>query len=47
MIGKIQEIIDNDVIIKLDIDINQQPNLINLHIIFEEGTDKKQCIYFR
>ncbi len=41
MIGKIQEIIDNDVIIKLDIDINQQPNLINLHIIFEDGTDRK------
>ena len=41
MIGKIQEIIDNNVIIKLDIDINQQPNLINLHIVFEDGTDKK------
>ena len=41
MLGKIQEIIDNDVIIKLDIDINQQPNLINLHIVFEDGTDRK------
>lgn len=41
MIGKIQEIIDNNVIIKLDIDINQQPNLINLHIVFEDGTDRK------
>ena len=41
MIGKIQEIIDNNVIIKLGIDINQQPNLINLHVIFEDGTDKK------
>ena len=41
MLGKIQEIIDNSVVIKLDIDINQQPNLINLHIVFEDGTDKK------
>lgn len=41
MLGKIQEIIDNSVIIKLDIDINQQPNLINLHIVFEDGTDRK------
>ena len=41
MIGKIEEIIDNSVIIKLDIDIKQQPNLINLHIIFEDGTDRK------
>ena len=41
MIGKIQEIIDNNVIIKLDIDINQQPNLINLHIVFEDDTDRK------
>ena len=41
MLGKIQEIIDNSVIIKLDIDINQQPNLINLHVIFEDGTDRK------
>ena len=41
MLGKIQEIIDNSVIIKLSIDINQQPNLINLHVIFEDGTDRK------
>ena len=41
MIGKIQEIIDNTVTIKLDIDIKQQPNLINIHIIFEDGTDRK------
>ncbi|MBR5370141.1 MAG: ATP-binding protein [Bacilli bacterium] len=41
MLGRIQEIIDNSVIIKLDIDINQQPNLINLHVIFEDGTDRK------
>ena len=41
MLGKIQGIIDNDVTIKLEIDINQQPNLIGLHIIFEDGTDRK------
>ena len=41
MLGKIQGIIDNDVVIKLDININQQPNLIGLHIVFEDGTDKK------
>ena len=41
MLGKIQGIIDNNVVIKLDININQQPNLIGLHIIFEDGTDKK------
>ena len=41
MLGKIQGIVDDSVIIKLDIDINQQPNLINLHIVFEDGTDRK------
>ncbi len=41
MLGKIQEIIDNSVIIKLGIDINQQPNLINIHVVFEDGTDRK------
>jgi len=41
MLGKIQGIVDNNVIIKLDIDINQQPNLIGLHIIFDDGTDRK------
>ena len=41
MIGKIQELIDNSVTIKLDIDIAQQPNLINIHVIFEDGTDRK------
>ncbi|MBR3145714.1 MAG: ATP-binding protein [Bacilli bacterium] len=41
MLGKIQGIVDENVIIKLDIDINQQPNLIGLHIIFEDGTDRK------
>lgn len=41
MLGRIDEIIDNSVIIKLDIDINEQPNLVNLHIIFEDGSGKK------
>ena len=41
MLGKIDEIIDNSVIIKLDIDISEQPNLVNLHVVFEdEGKTK-------
>ena len=40
MIGKIEEIIDNSVTIKLDIDINEQPNLVNLHVVFEDGSGK-------
>ena len=41
MLGKIEEIIDNSVTIKLDIDITKQPNLVNLHCVFEDGTDRK------
>jgi len=41
MLGKIEEIVDNSVYIKLGIDINKQPNLVNLHVIFEDGTDRK------
>ncbi len=41
MIGKIEEIIDNSVTIKLAININEQPNLVNLHIVFEDGSSKK------
>ena len=41
MLGKIEEIIENSVSIKLDIDISAQPNLVNLHVIFEDGGDKK------
>ena len=41
MLGKIEEIVDNTVIIKLDIDITQQPNLVNLHVIFEDGGPRK------
>ena len=41
MLGSIQEIIDNSVTIKLDIDINEQPNLVNLHVIFDDGSGRK------
>ena len=41
MLGKIEEIIDNSVTIKLDIDITKQPNLANLHVVFEDGGPKK------
>ena len=41
MLGKIEEIVDNSVRIKLDIDITEQPNLVNLHIIFEDDSNKK------
>ena len=36
MLGRIEEIIDNSVIINLSININEQPNLVNLHVIFED-----------
>ena len=41
MIGKIEEIVDNSVRINLDIDITEQPNLVNYHVIFEDGSSKK------
>ena len=41
MLGKIEEIIDNSVKINLEIDITKQPNLVNLHIIFDDGSNKK------
>ena len=41
MLGRIEEIIDSNVIIELSIDITKQPNLVNYHIIFENGTNKK------
>ncbi len=40
MLGKIQEIINNSVIVRLAIDINNQPNLVNLHIVFEDEEHK-------
>lgn len=41
MIGRIEEIIDNSVTIKLDININEQPNLVNLHVILKMVLEKK------
>ena len=43
VLGKIQEIINNSVIIKLSIDINNQPNLVGLHVVFED--EKKNIGY--
>lgn len=40
MLGKIEEIQDNQVKIKLDIDITEQPSLVNLHVVFEDGKKK-------
>ena len=40
MLGRIEEIIDNQVKVKLDIDMAEQPSLVNLHIVFEDE-DKK------
>ena len=34
------EIVDNYVYIKLSIDITQQPNLVNLHVVFDDGKKK-------
>ena len=41
MLGKIDEIIDNTVTIRLAIDISTQPSLINLHVVFEDGGKRK------
>lgn len=41
MLGRIEEIVDNTVVIRLSININEQPNLVNLHVIFEDGTNRK------
>ncbi len=40
MLGNILEINDNSVTVELAIDINEQPNLVNLHVVFEYE-DKK------
>ena len=40
MIGNIIEIKDNIVIIKLALDISKQPNLVNLYIVFDDGTKR-------
>ena len=41
MLGRIEDIVDNIATIKLAIDINEQPNLVGLHVIFEDDTDRK------
>ncbi|MBQ6135067.1 MAG: ATP-binding protein [Bacilli bacterium] len=41
MIGTIEEIIDNTVFVKLSININNQPNLVSLHVVFEDGSERK------
>lgn len=40
MLGSILEIVDNRVLVKLSIDINAQPNLVNLHVVFENNGKK-------
>ena len=37
MIGKIIKIENNTIFINLSIDINQQPNLVGLHLVCEEA----------
>ena len=40
MKGKIIDITDNSVIVRLDIDITNQASLVNIHVIFEDGNSK-------
>lgn len=40
MLGTIREIVENVVIVQLSVDINQQPNLVGIHVIFEDGIKK-------
>lgn len=40
MLGSILEIIENSVIVKLSIDITKQPNLVGLHVVFDDGHKK-------
>lgn len=40
MLGRISEIIGNQVFINLSIDINSQSNLVNIHVVFEDGVKK-------
>ncbi len=40
MLGNILEINNNNVLVKFAIDINEQANLVNLHVVFEDGTKK-------
>lgn len=40
MLGNILEIRDDKIIVKLAIDINKQPNLVSLHVVFEDNSKK-------
>ena len=40
MLGTIKEIIHNQVLIALDIDLSQQTNLMNIHVVFEDQATK-------
>lgn len=40
MLGDIKEIVDNNVFVNLAIDLAKQANLVDLHVIFEDGNDK-------
>lgn len=40
MLGDIKEIVDNNVFVNLAIDLAKQTNLVDLHVIFEDGNNK-------
>ena len=40
MLGKIIEIVDNQVFVELSIDMTNQANLINIHVVFENEEKK-------
>ena len=40
MIGKIEEIVNSTVTVNLEIDITEQPNLVGLHVVFDDGSGK-------
>ena len=40
MIGRIEEIVNSTVTINLDIDITEQPNLVGLHIVFDDESGR-------
>lgn len=40
MIGKIVDVYDNTVLVKLEIDITNQANLVNIHVVFENDNQK-------
>lgn len=40
MLGTILEIVENNVVVNLSVDISRQPNLVGLHVVFEDGNKK-------